>query len=67
MTATPRIYAESAKVKANEENVYVASMDNEQQYGPEFHRLSFAEAVEADLLSDYKVTILDDEREADRS
>ena len=58
MTATPRIYAESAQVKAKEEDVYVASMDNESQYGPEFHRLSFAKAVEADLLSDYKVTIL---------
>ena len=58
MTATPRIYAESAQVKAKEEDVYVASMDNELQYGPEFHRLSFAKAVEADLLSDYKVTIL---------
>ncbi len=58
MTATPRIYAESAKVKAKEEDVYVASMDNEEQYGPEFHRLSFAEAVEKQLLSDYKVTIL---------
>ena len=58
MTATPRIYAESAKVKATEEDIYVASMDNKSQYGPEFHRLSFAEAVEADLLSDYKVTIL---------
>ncbi len=58
MTATPRIYAESAKAKAKEEDIYVASMDNEQQYGPEFHRLSFADAVEKDLLSDYKVTIL---------
>ena len=58
MTATPRIYAESAKVKAKEEDIFVASMDNEEQYGPQFHRLSFAEAVEADLLSDYKVTIL---------
>ena len=58
MTATPRIYAESAKVKAKEEDIYVASMDNESQYGPELHRLSFAQAVEANLLSDYKVTIL---------
>ena len=58
MTATPRIYAESAQLKAKEEDVYVASMDNELQYGPEFHRLSFAKAVEANLLSDYKVTIL---------
>ncbi len=58
MTATPRIYAQAAQQKAKEEDIYLASMDNEQQYGPEFHRLSFAEAVEADLLSDYKVTIL---------
>ena len=64
MTATPRIYAESAQLKAKEENVYVASMDNEQQYGPEFHRLGFAQALDTfddkgePLLSDYKVTIL---------
>ena len=58
MTATPRIYAESAQRKAKEEDIYVASMDNESQYGPEFHRLGFAEAVEGGLLSDYKVTIL---------
>ena len=58
MTATPRIYAEKVKNTAKEEDVFLASMDNEEQYGPEFHRLSFADAVERDLLSDYKVTIL---------
>ena len=58
MTATPRIYAESARQKAKEQDIYVASMDDEEEYGPEFHRLGFAQAVEADLLSDYKVSIL---------
>ncbi len=58
MTATPRIYAEKVKNTAKEQDVFLASMDNEEQYGPEFHRLSFAEAVERHLLSDYKVTIL---------
>ena len=58
MTATPRIYAETALTRARQEDMYVASMDDEEQYGPEFHRLGFAEAVEKDLLSDYKVTIL---------
>ena len=64
MTATPRIYSETAQAKAKEEDIYVASMDNEQQYGPEFHRLGFAQALdtldekEEPLLSDYKVTIL---------
>ena len=39
-------------------------MDNEEQYGPEFHRLGFAEALDRldengePLLSDYKVIIL---------
>ena len=58
MTATPRIYAPQAKQKASEADAYVASMDDEDAYGPEFHRLGFAEAVERDLLSDYKVAIL---------
>ena len=58
MTATPRVYAPSVRQKAEEEDIFVASMDDERQYGPEFHRLGFAEAVDRDLLSDYKVTIL---------
>ena len=64
MTATPRIYSETAQLKAKEEDIYVASMDNEEQYGPEFHRLGFAEALDTldergePLLSDYKVIIL---------
>ena len=58
MTATPRIYAPAARQRAQEEDIYVVSMDDESQYGPEFHRLSFAEAIDEDLLSDYKVTIL---------
>ena len=64
MTATPRIYSEKAQLRAKEEDIYVASMDNEEQYGPEFHRLGFAEALDTldekgePLLSDYKVIIL---------
>ena len=64
MTATPRIYAPSAKLKAQEKDVYIASMDNEEQYGPEFYRLGFAQALDTlnengePLLSDYKVIIL---------
>ena len=58
MTATPRLYNPKAKAKAVKADAYVASMDDEGTYGPEFHRLGFAKAVEADLLSDYKVSIL---------
>ena len=59
MTATPRIYSESAKNKALEiGQVSLYSMDDETQYGPEFHRMTFHDAVEQQLLSDYKVVVL---------
>ena len=58
MTATPRVYAPNVKKKASENEVYIASMDDETQYGEEFHRLDFPTAVEQNLLSDYKVAVL---------
>ena len=58
MTATPRLYTESAKSKAASHAVEVFSMDDSAAYGPEFHRLPFSRAVEQDLLSDYKVVVL---------
>ena len=58
MTATPRLYNPAARRKAEAADAYVASMDDEETYGPELHRLNFAESVEGDLLSDYKVAIL---------
>ena len=58
MTATPRIYGDVAKGKANEANAELCSMDDESKYGPEFHKLSFSDAVKQDLLTDYKVLVL---------
>ncbi|WP_412475207.1 DEAD/DEAH box helicase [Gordonia sp. LUNF6] len=58
MTATPRIYDDKVKAKADEASAEVTSMDDEDVYGPEFHRLSFGHAVERGLLSDYKVLVL---------
>jgi len=58
MTATPRLYTEGARKKAARHSVDVFSMDDEQIYGPEFHRLPFSRAIEQDLLSDYKVVVL---------
>lgn len=58
MTATPRIYGEAAKKKAEENSVTICSMDDENLYGQEFYRIGFGEAVEKGLLSDYKVLIL---------
>ena len=58
MTATARLYTESAKSKAARHDIEVYSMDDPASYGPEFHRLQFSRAVEQDLLSDYKVVVL---------
>ncbi|KAB1553954.1 DEAD/DEAH box helicase [Corynebacterium sp. 319] len=58
MTATPRLYDETVKSKAEQHSAEIASMDDEAIYGPEFHRLGFGEAVEAGLLTDYKVLVM---------
>jgi predicted helicase len=58
MTATPKIYAESARSQADENAAVLYSMDDEAVFGPVFHRLGFGEAVERDLLTDYRVLVL---------
>lgn len=58
MTATPRIFTDAVKDKAAAHSAELATMDSEEIYGPEFHRLSFGDAVERGLLTDYKVLVL---------
>lgn len=58
MTATPRLYGESAKVKASEKDLILCSMDDESLYGKEIHRVNFSYAVQNGLLTDYKVLVL---------
>ncbi|MYG51932.1 MAG: DEAD/DEAH box helicase, partial [Rhodospirillaceae bacterium] len=58
MTATPRIFGESVKTKAEEADAVLASMDDEELYGKTFFHLSFSRAVQSGLLTDYKVIVL---------
>ncbi|MEU5527684.1 type ISP restriction/modification enzyme [Micromonospora chersina] len=58
LTATPRLYDDAAKAKVGEANALLASMDDEDLFGPEFYRLGFGEAVSRGLLADYKVLVL---------
>lgn len=58
MTATPRLYNEETKSKAAQAEAFLWSMDNPEYYGEEIYRIGFGEAVEKDLLTDYKVLIL---------
>lgn len=58
MTATPRLYKAEDQKRAREQEAYLCSMDDAEIYGDEFYRLGFGEAVDKNLLSDYKVLIL---------
>ena len=65
MTATSRLFTESARTKAAQYKREVFSMDDPETYGPEFHRLPFSKAVDTvdpktrkSILCDYKVVIL---------
>ena len=44
--------------EASEADWEIASMDDEQKFGPVLHRLTFAEAIDQDLLSDYQVVVV---------
>jgi predicted helicase/uncharacterized protein (DUF2384 family) len=58
MTATPRYFTGRVKQAADGFDIEVASMDDEQRFGPEIHSLNFSEAIERDLLSDYRVLVV---------
>lgn len=58
MTATPKIYAESARQKAKDANAELASMNDRSYFGDEYFRLPFSRAVREGLLTDYKVLVL---------
>ena len=58
MTATPRIFSENAKSKADAGAIEIASMDDETIYGKVAYRLSFGQAVDRKLLTDYKIVVM---------
>lgn len=57
-TATPRVYGDAAKQKADEMSVVIADMDNPDLYGEEFYRIGFGDAISQGILTDYKVMVL---------
>ena len=57
-TATPKILTNSVKSTADERGLVVNSMDDIEIYGPVFHKLDFSEAIDNDLLTDYKVVVV---------
>ena len=58
MTATPRYFTGRIKKAGIEADFEIASMDDDARFGSVFHRLTFSEAIDRDLLSDYQVLVI---------
>ena len=58
MTATPKVYAASARTRAGQLAATLCSMDDEDRYGPVLHETRFGDAVDQGLLADYRVIVL---------
>lgn len=61
MTATPRYFTPRAKARGAEQDIELVSMDDAHVFGPEFHVLTFHDAITAKpepLLTDYQVVVI---------
>jgi len=67
MTATPRFYTPRLRKEAGLLDVEVASMDDRSVFGPVLHRLTFGDAIERELLSDYQVVVVGVDNETYRA
>jgi superfamily II DNA or RNA helicase len=56
-TATEKLFSDRVKSKAADEGIDVISMDDETQFGPMAHQISFATAIENKLITDYQIVI----------
>jgi superfamily II DNA or RNA helicase len=56
-TATEKLFSDRVKARAEEEGIDVISMDDESQFGPTAHQITFAEAIENRLITDYQIVI----------
>ncbi|MYG10678.1 MAG: DEAD/DEAH box helicase [Rhodobacteraceae bacterium] len=58
MTATPKVYAQQARTRAGTLEGNLCSMEDTDIYGDVLYEIGFGEAVNKNLLSDYKVIVL---------
>ncbi|ATG34594.1 putative helicase [Phaeobacter piscinae] len=58
MTATPRVFGDGAKRKADDHDAELASMDDPKKFGEDLFHRGFGWAVQNNLLTDYKVVVL---------
>lgn len=56
MTATPKIVSQIVKSRLGDDYLkYLADMNDENTYGPEFYRMTFGEGIKRGILVDYKI------------
>lgn len=55
LTATERLVRPKLSSKLEEHNLSVFSMNDKSIYGDVFHRLTFGEAIEKNIISDYRI------------
>ncbi|MET3590487.1 putative helicase, partial [Bartonella silvatica] len=58
MTATPKIFSDKLKKKADASDAVLASMDDEELYGKNLYTYTFSKALKDKLLTPYKVIVL---------
>ncbi len=58
MTATPRVFSAWIKEKAEKEERPLYDMSDPKTFGPEFHRMTFKEAIDQGILVDYKIVVV---------
>lgn len=58
MTATERLVTPRVQRQAELVGDVIFSMDNEEKYGPVFASLNFGEAIEQEIISDYKIILV---------
>jgi superfamily II DNA or RNA helicase len=58
MTATPRVIGPQYRKNTEEDAAPTVSMDEPDVFGPVFYRMSFAEAIQQNIISDYRVVVI---------
>jgi predicted helicase len=57
MTATEKMISPRIKKKLEDTNEIIFSMDDEEKYGPIFEVLNFGEAINSNIILDYKIVL----------
>lgn len=58
MTATPRVIAPQYRKNTEEDDAPIVSMDEPDVFGPVFYRMSFAAAIQQNIICDYRVVVI---------